>query len=131
MTSDQSRRSRSAGTNPRALGTNPRALGTNPRALATNPTAGADSDRRRITRTTAVALAVIHAAGVVWCHTCGDGGSLETAAGWVLCPCRPMPAERAARIAERFGHHVRPGVPSYALEAPGVADRLERMLRPP
>lgn len=131
MTSDHSRRSRSHGTNPRAMGTSPRQLGTNPRARATNPTAGAPTDRARITRTTAVALAVIHAAGVVWCHTCGDGGSLETAAGWVVCPCRPMPAERAARIAERFGHHVRHGGPAYALEAPGVAERLERMMRPP
>lgn len=106
-------------------------MGTNPRAAGVHKNAGTAKDVRRITKTTAVALAVIHAAGVVWCHTCGDGYSLETAAGWVPCPCRPMPAERAARIAERYGHHVRPGVPSYALEAPGVAARLERMLRPP
>lgn len=131
MTSRQPTRSREHGTNPRARGESPRQLGTNPRARATNPTAGTDSDRRRITRTTAVALAVLHAAGVVWCAICSDGYTVETPTGWVQCQCRPMPAERAARIAERYGHHVAHGARSYALEAPGVAERLERMARPP
>lgn len=141
MRSSRDRWSRHAGTSPRptgrntrALGTNPRALGTNPRALGEHPSAGNVRDRGRVATNRATALAVLRAAGLTWCGRCGDGGSVPAAGEpdrWVPCSCEPIPSERAARIAERFGHHVADGGRSFLLEAPGVADRLMRMLFAP
>lgn len=142
MTSSQPRRSREHGTSPRQRGTNPRALGTNPRALGSHGAAGSPRDVAAVLTARDTAMAILRLAGVVWCATCADGGTVlassVTVAGvrlhetWTPCPAcadRPLPSSIATTITNRFGHHLEHA--PHMFEAPGTAARLDALIHPP
>ena len=138
MTSSQPRRSREHGTSPRQRGTNPRALGTNPRALGSHGAAGSPLDVAAVLTARDTAMAILRLAGVVWCATCGDGGTVPYGfnrpgvSEWMPCPAcadRPLPSSIATTITNRFGHHLKHA--PHMFEAPGTAARLDALVHPP